>query len=104
MLRTELIFQGEGELPTSSGLLGDPCCKCGCNCAKIMEKEKKMKEVISAVMEKISLDENMKDKAKQKSSQDMNLLMTKLQKLQKSLISEQSRVKLLLLSKDNTIR
>ena len=69
-----------------------------------MEKEKKMKEVISAVMEKISLDENMKDKAKQKSSQDMNLLMTKLQKLQKSLISEQSRVKLLLLSKDNTIR
>ena len=63
-----------------------------------------MKEVISAVMEKISLDENMKDKAKQKSSQDMNLLMTKLQKLQKSLISEQSRVKLLLLSKDNTIR
>ena len=97
-----MIFQGE--LPTSSELPSDPCCKCGCHCAKIMEKEKKMKEVISAVMEKISLDENMKDKAKQKSSQDMNLLMTKLQKLQKSLISEQSRVRLLLLSKDNTIR
>ena len=69
-----------------------------------MEKEKKMKEVIMSVMEKVSSDQNMKDKAKEKSSQDMNLLMTKLQKLQKSLISEQSRVNLLLLSKDNTIR
>ena len=69
-----------------------------------MEKEKKMKEVIMSVMEKVSSDQNMKDKAKEKSSQDMNLLMTKLQKLQKSLISEQSRVRLLLLSKDNTIR
>ena len=63
-----------------------------------------MKEVILSVMEKVSKDENMADKAKEKSSQDMNLLMTKLQKLQKSLISEQSRVRLLLLSKDNTIR
>ena len=63
-----------------------------------------MKEVIMSVMEKVSSDQNMKDKAKEKSSQDMNLLMTKLQKLQKSLISEQSRVRLLLLSKDNTIR
>ena len=69
-----------------------------------MEKEKKMKEVIMSVMEKVSLDQNMKDKAKEKSSQDMNLLMTKLQKLQKSLRSEQTRVRLLLLSKDNTIR
>ena len=69
-----------------------------------MKKEKKMKEVIMSVMEKVSSDQNMKDKAKEKSSQDMNLLMTKLQKLQKSLISEQSRVRLLLLSKDNTIR
>ena len=63
-----------------------------------------MKEVIMSVMEKVSSDQNMKDKAKEKSSQDMSLLMTKLQKLQKSLISEQSRVRLLLLSKDNTIR
>ena len=63
-----------------------------------------MKEVILSVMEKVSKDENMADKAKEKSSRDMNLLMTKLQKLQKSLISEQSRVRLLLLSKDNTIR
>ena len=69
-----------------------------------MEKEKKMKEVIMSVMEKVSSDQNMKDKAREKSSEDMNLLMTKLQKLQKSLISEQSRVRLLLLSKDNTIR
>ena len=92
-------------MPASSEVLSDPCCKCGCQCAKIMEKEKKMKEVImEKIMEKISLDENMKDKAKEKSSEDMNLLMTKLQKLQKSLISEQSRVRLLLLSKDNTIR
>ena len=97
-----LIFQGE--LPASSDLLSDPCCKCGCHCAKIMEKEKKMKEVIMSVMEKVSSDQNMKDKAREKSSEDMNLLMTKLQKLQKSLISEQSRVRLLLLSKDNTIR
>ena len=57
-----------------------------------------------SVMEKVSSDQNMKDKAREKSSEDMNLLMTKLQKLQKSLISEQSRVRLLLLSKDNTIR
>merc|ERR550539_80243 len=42
--------------------------------------------------------------AKEKSSQDLNLLMTKLQKLHNSLISEQTRVRLLLLSKDNTIR
>ena len=63
-----------------------------------------MKEVIMSVMEKVSSDQNMKDKAREKSSEDMNLLMTKLQKLQKSLISEQSRVRLLLLSKDNTIR
>ena len=98
-----MIFQGE--LPTSSEVLSDPCCKCGCHCAKIMEKEKKMKEVImEKIIEKISLDENMKDKAKEKSSQDLNLLMTKLQRLHKSLISEQSRVRLLLLSKDNTIR
>ena len=69
-----------------------------------MEKEKKMKEVIMSVMEKVSSDQNMKDKAREKSSEDMNLLMTKLQKLQKSLISEQSRVRLLLLGKDNTIR
>ena len=57
-----------------------------------------------SVMEKVSSDQNMKDKAREKSSEDMNLLMTKLQKLQKSLISEQSRVRLLLLGKDNTIR
>ena len=94
----------QGELPTSPEVQADPCCKCGCHCAKIMVKEKKMKEVILSVMEKVSKDENMADKAKEKSSRDMNLLMTKLQKLQKSLISEQSRVRLLLLSKDNTIR
>ena len=57
-----------------------------------------------SVMEKVSSDQNMKDKAREKSSEDMNLLMTKLQKLQKSLRSEQTRVRLLLLSKDNTIR
>ena len=92
-------------MPASSEVLSDPCCKCGCHCAKIMEKEEKMKEVImEKIMEKISLDENMKDMAKEKSSQDMNLLMTKLQKLHNSLISEQTRVRLLLLSKDNTIR
>ena len=34
----------------------------------------------------------------------MSLLVTKLQRLQQSLLSEQSRVKLLLTNKDNVIR
>ena len=73
-----------------------------------------------SVMERVSLEEKINNKvwnkhciykslyfvyqAKQKSSEDMSLLMTKLQSLQKSLISEQSRVKLLLTNKDNIIR
>jgi len=98
------ITPNMGELPTSCEQPSEPCCKCGCQCANIRNDERKMKEVILSVMERLSIQEKINDKAKQKSSHEMSLLVTKLQRLQQSLLSEQSRVKLLLTNKDNVIR
>lgn len=83
-----------GELSTSS------CPQCG----KMRDNERKMKEILMSVMERVSHQEKINDKAKEKNSHELNLLTTKLQRLEKSLMREQSRVKLLLTNKDNMIR
>ena len=56
------------------------------------------------VLDRLRLEERMADQEKRRAEEKMRAVMTKLATLQKNLLSEQSRVKKLLNSKDKIIR
>ena len=78
-----------------------PCCTCACDCVKgVTNAKKRMKKLVMSLMERLEQEELMR----RKSEQEMENIMIKLEILQKSLTSEQSRVKTLLNNKDTIIR
>ena len=83
----------------------DTCCTCSCDCVRHVENEKtKMRALVTSVMQKLEEEENINKKVKRKGEEEMEVITKKLAVLQKSLMSEQARVKSLLTHKDNIIR
>lgn len=78
-----------------------PCCTCRCDCVKgVANAKKRMKKLVMSLMERLEQEEIMR----RNSEQELENIMNKLETLQKSLMSEQSRVKTLLNNKDTIIR
>ena len=78
-----------------------PCCTCSCDCVKgVTNAKKRMKKLVMSLMERLEQEEMMR----KNSEQEMENIMIKLEILQKSLMSEQARVKTILQNKDNIIR
>ena len=63
-----------------------------------------MRSLVMTVMERLEMEEKMNKETKRKSEEEMTAIMMKLATLQKSLLSEQLRVKTLLNNKDIIIR
>jgi len=63
-----------------------------------------MRSVVMEVLDRLRLEEKMADEEKRRAEEEMKAVMAKLAALQKSLLSEQLRVKKLLNSKDKLIR
>ena len=83
----------------------DTCCTCLCDCVRHVNSERKrMRSMVMTVMERLEMEEKMNQETKRKGEKEMADLMMKLATLQKSLLSEQLRVKTLLNNKDIIIR
>ena len=63
-----------------------------------------MRGVVMEVLERLQTEERLSGDERRRGQEEMRMVMAKLAALQKSLLSEQSRVKKLLNSKDKIIR
>ena len=99
----EIFLYIQAVLPMADTL--DTCCTCLCDCVRHVNSERKrMRSLVMTVMERLEMEEKMNQETKRKGEKEMADLMMKLATLQKSLLSEQLRVKTLLNNKDIIIR
>lgn len=88
-----------------SGAGADAEARCCSDCTERLREERaRTRSVVMEVLDRLRLEERMADQEKRRAEEEMRAVMTKLATLQKSLLSEQSRVKKLLNSKDKIIR
>jgi len=79
--------------------------RCCSDCSDQLREERgRMRSVVMEVLDRLRLEEKMADEEKRRAEEEMKAVMAKLATLQKSLLSEQLRVKKLLNSKDKLIR
>ena len=79
--------------------------RCCSECSERLREERgRARSVVMEVLDRLRLEEKMADEEKRRAEEEMRAVMGKLAALQKSLLSEQSRVKKLLNSKDKLIR
>ena len=96
MLPKESPWSGSGD---------DTDGRCCSECTELLRHERgRMRSVVMEVLDRLRLEEKMADEEKRRAEVEMGAVMAKLAALQKSLLSEQSRVKKLLSSKDKIIR
>ena len=80
-------------------------CSCRCGCAGRLEAERrKVRGVLVTVMERLATEERGHGAARRRAEDEAARVMEKLAVLQRSLVTEQARVRSLLNSKDNIIR
>ena len=88
-----------------SGAGAEAEARCCSDCTERLREERaRTRSVVMEVLDRLRLEERMADQEKRRAEEEMRAVMTKLATLQKSLLSEQSRVKKLLNSKDKIIR
>ena len=96
VLPKESPWTGSGDDPE-----GLSCSECS---EQLGEERGRMRSVVMEVLDRLRLEEKIAAEEKRRAEEEMKAVTAKLAALQKSLLSEQLRVKKLLNSKDKLIR